>query len=347
MTELQNDSNRFLSQNIGVPFKTFDKGENIIVYYILVVCSPILIVFGTIGNAIVITVLSRRRMRQATSSFFLILLAVVDLMVLNLGLMRDFIRALTDLDIRKFSQVGCKVHIFLVYFCRHFSAWILVAVAVERFISVWFPFNAKAICTHRNGTIALSIIAVVLTTINSHFFWTFSDDSVFCPTLNETVHYYCVHKEEFEHFFLKVWPWLEASLNTYGPFTMMLLCNTLIIGRIVHAHLERKRQQVTVANIASVARMTTMTAMLLAATFTFLILTTPASLYMIGQSSWWENDHRYNPKFEIFWAIAQQLSYMNNAINFIIYFISGPIFRNELIIMCRGLCTRTHVSPGN
>ena len=327
-------------------FKQFETPQEEVEHTIWKISSPIVMTLGTIGNTLAIVVLSKKKMRRMPSSLFLIVLAVSDLLMLYLGLLRHCIRVFNEVDIREFTLTGCKVHVFLVYFIKHFSAWLLVAVALERFISVWFPFRAKTICTHRNAAFGVCAIAVALVGINLYFFWTQGERIVRIANSNRTRKYPCNHREIFDFFSEQIWPGLEASIFTYIPFTIMLSCNTLIIFRLAQIRLQRKRLGATSHGSQDSIQMTTMTGMLLAATFTFLILNTPVSLYLIGQSTFWKEERKQNHNFQIFWAITQQLMYLNNAINFLLYFISSPRFRHELKKLfdaCR--VNRTHVQP--
>ncbi|CAL1543879.1 unnamed protein product, partial [Lymnaea stagnalis] len=61
---------------------------------------PILIIFGTVGNVVCIVVMSRREMRTAQTSVYLLALSVADILVLNTGLMRHFINEVGGFDVR-------------------------------------------------------------------------------------------------------------------------------------------------------------------------------------------------------------------------------------------------------
>ena len=122
---------------IEVHLKDFQpSSQDVVAHYIWKISSPIVMTLGTIGNTLAIVVLSKTNMRRMPPSLFLIVLAVSDLLMLYIGLLRHCIREYTGVDIRDFTLTGCKVHVFFVYFIKHLSAWVLVAVALERFISV-------------------------------------------------------------------------------------------------------------------------------------------------------------------------------------------------------------------
>ena len=305
----------------AVPYNTFNEPEEEIAHYIWLIGSPIVIAIGIIGNTLSILILSRKRMRKHTSAFYFTVLAVTDLLVLTVGLLRNFLVALMGYDpIRTYSQASCKIHTFLVYFLGQFSAWVLLSVTVERFISVWFPFKARYLCTYKHAAIGLVILAVCLSSANFHFFWTIGLSAFG----NDTVKLSCSDFEEYHYFTRVIWNFIDSLLTTYIPCACMIFLNILIIIK-----LKRFRSAVIFAPDSNSARVNTMTAMLLTVTFTFVSLMTPLTLYLIGQNYWWEYQHNNDSSFQIYLAAAFQLMYMNNAINFLLYYVSGNMFRKE------------------
>ena len=301
--------------------------------------APIIISMGTLFNILTIIVLLRKRMRSSSSSRYLIVLAVCDILALNVGLLRLYIREIMKVDIRNLSDAGCKIHIFLVYFFTHFSAWVLIFLAVERFIAVWFPFKAKVFCTPKKGTAALVAIGVSLLAINAHFFWTMGLIS-FPWGPNEEKHFCVIRITEYPIFHRYIWPWVDAALYSYIPFVVMIVCNSLIIAKLLLSRMNKKKTE----GGSSRTRMKTMTAMLLSITFSFLILTTPMSIYISGYYLWWSKEI-YKPcnHLIIFWPIANLLFYLNNAVNFLCYCVSGPSFRREIMRMCGCACVSNRV----
>ncbi|ESP05495.1 hypothetical protein LOTGIDRAFT_102430, partial [Lottia gigantea] len=137
--------------------------------WIWIVVSPILMIVGTIGNLMSILVLTRSNMRKSRVSIYLTVLSSCDILVLYTGLLRQVIMYHTNFDVRTLSDLSCKINTWMVYFTLDFSVWILVAVTVERIVSVWFPHHVRHTCTVKSSTVTLVIIAMVLLAINSHF----------------------------------------------------------------------------------------------------------------------------------------------------------------------------------
>ena len=311
----------------AVTYNTFDEPEEEIAHYIWLIGSPIVITVGIIGNTLSILILSRKRMRKHTSAFYFTVLAVTDLLVLNVGLLRNFLEVLMEYDpIRTYSEASCKIHTFLVYFLGQFSAWVLLSVTVERFISVWFPFKARHICTHRHAAIGLVILVVFLSSANVHFFWT---RGLLVSALgNDTVKLSCNHLDEYHYFTGIILDILDSLLIVYIPCACMIVLNILIIIKLKRLR-RRNKRGVIFAPDSNSAKVNTMTAMLLTVTFTFILLMLPLTLYLIGQNDWWEYQNYNDSSFKIYLAAAFQLMYMNNAINFLLYYVSGNRFRRE------------------
>ena len=172
----------------------------------------------------------------------------------------------------------------------------MVTVTIERFISVWYPFKANIISILRNGAIGSTAVGAILFGENAHYLWSMEDISS-----NSTTSHICtiVKDEGLQFFNLKAWPWIDAFLASYCPFVIMLIRNTFIILRLI-----RPRWYKTLTSSTRWrhnVKMTSMTAMHLAVTFTFLVLTIPGSLFIIGQHTWWKDEKPKNPfRFDVF-----------------------------------------------
>ena len=82
-------------------------------------------------------------MRKLTSSLYLTVLAVSDTIALYSGPLRWWILHLTDVDIASSSPGLCKFSNFMEYASADISAWTLVVLTTQRFVSVWFPTKSR------------------------------------------------------------------------------------------------------------------------------------------------------------------------------------------------------------
>ena len=125
---------------------------------------------------------------------------------------------------------------------------------------------------------------------------------------------------------------------------MLIFCNLSILIVLLAAHY--RRQHLNLVS-GSHPRMTTMTAILLAVSFTFFLLTAPITIYLILQRTWINSaDPVVDAQASLGWAIVNILSYSNNAINFLLYCVTGSKFRSQLATVFICSCTFNRVAPG-
>ena len=77
--------------------------------------GPIIFVTGMCGNALILVVMTRRRMSGTSTSVHLSLMAIADMAVLCTGLVPDWIAAATGLEPKKTHPVVCKLEKFLFF----------------------------------------------------------------------------------------------------------------------------------------------------------------------------------------------------------------------------------------
>ena len=287
------------------------------------VVPPILIAFGTLGNTLSIVVRTRKSIRRLTIALYLTVLAASDLLVLYTGLLRQWLLYLFDFDIRDVSKSFCKIHPWLVYSSLDFSAWILIAVTLDRTVAAWFPHSMKTKCSSRHAVFLIVGILMFVLGLNSHLLY-----GMEINRNSSGVEQKCMPVNDIYGYFLhKVWPWIDFSLYCLIPFVLIVTGNCLIILKVYKTQRKRKRAQ-ALSNHYRAHKQSSMTAMLFTLNIVFLITTSPVSIYNIIDSYQYSTGRR--PGYMIFWwAIVNMLMYTNNAINFLLYCLSGSVFRKE------------------
>lgn len=323
--------------------------------------SPCLIIIGTIANILAVIVLLRKNLRNSTTMFYLTVLSIGDILVLYTGLLRNWLRFAFDTDLRDFSNFGCKLHVFLVYFCLDFSTWILVAVTIDRCISVCLPFQSKIYCTMKHAKIAVLTICILMVVLNCHLFGTVSNIDGKCKGNTS--------------FIASVWPWIDLCMFCLGPFSVMMICNILIIRQIIvsNRRIESHNNpsliglqvepvapstsangnhngQLTPSNEAKsvqkkrTKRISNVTIMLLTVNVVYFVCTLPIAVYLIGYRYWVPGASVKNEAgLELFWAISNVLQYTNNAIHFFMYCLTSPKIRKELYSLFVILGSKTNL----
>ncbi|KAH9492967.1 hypothetical protein Btru_023958 [Bulinus truncatus] len=328
------------------------------------VISPILLTLGTVGNILTIIVWSRRDMRSSQATVYLVALSVADILVLNAGLLRHFVREICGFDIRKFSEASCKINTILVYTSLDVSVWILVAFTLERILSVYLPHKVKTYCTRVTSLVVVAVIIVVFTGLNSHFLY--GTGSYYGNRVgNETVMKHCGPlTEAYGRFLYLTWPWIDFCVFSLVPITIISVGNTCIVVRV---WMSRRRtlgldSMSTTTSVKlsqgmenaeldhrlpkrslKLHRSSSMTAIVLVLNVMFLVTTTPVSVFFIVMPTWRSRaaSERDFAQIYLTFALVNLVQYVNNSCNFIMYCMAGSKFRRVL----RGIFHRRRVFP--
>jgi hypothetical protein len=308
---------------------------------------PALIVTGTVLNVLTIIVLIQRKFGKSSTRILLIVLALADTAVLWTGLMRKWVEDF-GIDIRRLNKVSCPLHVFCSYLFLHFSAWVVMLITVERWISVSFPLKANLICTTRSTCAAITVSAAILLALNSHILVYYRLSVIFIDR-NGVIYHSCSRVSiSYTHFWTRIWPWVTMLAYTGIPFSVICVCNSCILYKVIQGQRARKMLQNPRMGPDGLPRLVSLTYMLTTVSCVFLLLTLPVSLqYLIDaikrefSISWSQNVHGVR----LTYAATNLIAYINNTINFLLYCISGSQFRREVYLMFSGLGRQTQHHP--
>ncbi len=90
----------------------------------------------------------------------------------------------------------------------------------------------------------------------------------------------CDYSCQWNYFNCDVWYWIIPTVHHFVPFFPILICNFLIIFKLVKTHGARKTQMHT-ATAKDDGKLTSTTLMRLGLGFVFLVLSMPWDLYQI------------------------------------------------------------------
>ncbi|CAH1781136.1 unnamed protein product [Owenia fusiformis] len=295
--------------------------------------SPVVLIVGVVFNILNFVVLTCTNMRKTSASLYLAVLAICDNINLLMTLTNHWLIQLFNIEYRKTNDALCRISLFLAYFLAHLSAWLLVAVTAERVVTVMFPMRARDWCTLKTATINILILTAVIFVLNMHIF--FVSGSGIIMWNGELWPVSCYSYNDDKHFNWKqnIWPWIDFAFAAFIPFTLILICNIIIISVVTKAH-QRRRANMNVQDERDDATRS-MTIMLIAVSLTFVILTLPITIYYIldaqitGDNPY--ESHQHVADMRLFRSLATQLFFINCGINFLLYCITGKRYRTELV----------------
>ena len=298
------------------------------------------------GNTSCVLTLQARPLRDSGTAVLLRALAITDSVCLGVGLLHLWLCELASWDIRKMSDVSCRLHVFFTYLSVHVSAWTLVLLTAERLICVTKPMEASRLCSKSRLWISWCVSVVLLATVNAwfHLAGTRLVRTIQVAADNSTLELTsCDLAGDQGSWLRESRVWGDLLLSCLLPAVFILPANAVLMWRILVLAKKRRAMQQRSNNRRNKASAKSqgITLMLVMACLMFLLTTLPINIYMLYQ--------QYGNKPSGFVAVARGeltytifslIYYVNNAVNFLIYFLSGPVFRSAAKeVFCSNRCT--------
>jgi hypothetical protein len=230
---------------------------------------------------------------------------------------------------------------FFTYYFINLSPTLLVAVSVQRYLAIAKHHYSKRHCTVKNAYIIIGLICLFSIFIQLH--WGIFYELELIPKnssaglLNHTIIYRRVCNVSSNYggylwFRSYMIGYIQWFFFTLCPFVTMLILNSLILRVIASAR--RIQQRINQKNQRKKTKQRNMTIMLLSVSCVFLLLTAPASTFM-AFGNLFKDFHK--PKYQSLWTMFSLIYYANTAANFLLYFLTADVFRQELRVMILSL----------
>ncbi|CAG2233900.1 unnamed protein product [Mytilus edulis] len=294
------------------------------------IISPIIFIVGGFGNIGIIIVLCRMKQWKNITYNFLFILSVSDTTVLITGLVRRWILATFDFDIRTMSDVGCKLDVFMIYFSMHISSWILVSITVERFVKTRFPLQYRTAKFSSLLKIVLIVPILMSFAIDGHLFI----NNGLMKVQNK---YICNNTSPASfNFEDKYYVIIDLVWLSLLPFILMFIMN-IFIGQTLRSSgrlrgLFMRSKEYRKRNIRSSKRLTQM---LFFISIYFIISTLPISMFNAVDSFTTSATTLISAQRGLIKAILYLFQFSNYGINFYIYVNINETFKRNLPMICR------------
>ena len=341
-----------------------------IAYFILAnrlstILYTMIYILGFVGNTLALLTFSTRRMRQISSSIFLLILSISDIMALVTSLW-FFLSDAFAIHLQNYSALACRFRTFFAYVFMDLSSWCIAGLAVDRYLRTKFPLSSKAFCTPRNASIVVFIFFLVLCGINGHYF---SPGIGQERSKNRTTAHCLENREQYPNYFYFykiIWPKIDAVIFCFLPACVMIFCNVSIIYLVKRQrrHIENFNydsreamlkpiggllmKKVSFAHRKAIERQ--MSWMMIACVIAFLCTTVPVTVYLIllehvimKNPQWARN----NALFIFIFRMLRVLMYTHFGSNFYLYCLTSRIFRMEFVqtITCRRCFSHSYPEP--
>lgn len=214
--------------------------------------SIVLLVVGIIGNSLCLFIFSRKNMRKNSTFVYLACLAIVDLVVLTLGLGDIILIVYLNFNMRNQSMFMCRFITFLIYAFTHLSSFILASVSIDRAVATNFITFSKTYCRPQTvyKVVSFNVGLTILINFHSMFFFGYTSSFRDGTTSNEengtNTDYVSLHNRTTNKYFVQViceskkdstydrfldpyFKWIDLLAYAIIPFIIMLICTFLIV----------------------------------------------------------------------------------------------------------------------
>jgi hypothetical protein len=309
-----------------------------IIFYVRVHVMISLTVIGLLGNAFTLPVLSRE-LKPSSTSFLLKSLAMADSMVLlafawhnslpaiyvYLGLLEGYYQ---------FHQVIERYIFSVLWFSKSFGVYMIIVVAIERYIAVCKPLHARSLCTVRSARIAVVSVTIFSIAYNLPIIWHYdliylTDQCTGMVRPLSVPSFLYLNNEYFN---------IIYNLALFTLFSLVIpVCVLYFTGFYLIRAMRRTTTSVTIGTHSDKKRQKethVVTFRVVIVVAVFLILETPTHitncLYIVLEHS--DLGKAIDIELVInlldYFAI---LSVVNSSVNFFIYFVTGSNFRRSFL----------------
>ena len=166
---------------------------------ILAYYSLFLVVAGTIGNFA--TFIVCYRLRSTTTFVFLMVSSVVDAIALYFWNANHFTSVIVNTDLQNLNRLSCKLGMFVQFTSLQSSAWLLVAMSLDRLMSVWISHWKLVYFKPTQAFMASIAVLVLFMLVNLNVPFTFSHDI----TVNGTTKIQCFATSDPATYWMQTW----------------------------------------------------------------------------------------------------------------------------------------------
>lgn len=276
---------------------------------------PIVCIFGMTGNVMSIIVMSQRQMKSSTNTY-LFALAISDLIKLFCDFLYFMVILLFQID----TSTGNKAYGILYPYAHYvfnaslcISAWLIVSVAVERYVYVCHPTKVKSYCNISKARTISTSVFVIMAVLAVPYAMRYRT----VEKLNNgtgRMEYDVIVTDLWQNkLFTEAFTWFQNLMRSIIPLVILIILNTCIVYGLRRCRVFRTKSP----------KKHRITSMLVTVIVVFLVCITPdtimSTFFGLGYS---EENYLARGIREI----TDLLLLINSAVNFVIYCIFNTIF---------------------
>jgi hypothetical protein len=353
------EKNNFTSytHRMNIYYKEFGDHRKYSIFYpyerILSIYTIILILVGTCCNLTSFVVMLGKNIRKYSCMRYLAILSLVDVIVLYQWNLNSFYKYFLTkpphfIDLDELSVFWCRWISYFAFSSLQMSSWLLALVSLDRVMIFYSRWWKKNMTEPKRVNLIILFLFVVIFGLNSHILFLNGYKLVSSTQFNETQasnptqlkfdnklaskeRIICYQTKSDKQYIFPKWERVHLLVYNAIPFTIMLVCNSLIIYNVKFANKIQSKNQ------NSMKKKRRMTFMLILVTFSFMCLTLPSVIV----HTFFREHLKTKSYRRLVNLVVNNLLHTSHGINFFLYVFSAPNFRAELrkvVVMGLGCC---------
>ena len=195
-------------------------------------------------------------------------------------------------------------------------------ISVERAIAIFWPLKVCIYCTRRKTLTMISILIAIMSVVNLPVF-SASD------IVKRHTGYQCYLLGYVDSQSEAIYILLYSLLYSIIPFCIILILNTLTVKKIYSQ--EKFRVQHQTSQRGKPGRSTSMTVTMFAVCIVFVLTTLPGQVLSLNRAVTRLRGMDLQLGNNIFVLTLYKLDSVNHSVNFILYCVTGSVFRQTLV----------------
>ncbi len=280
---------------------------------------------GMLGSLVIIKIMRRPTFRSMPRSLVYTALASVNLLFLIYVTMTSIYDIVEGKDPTVSNIYMCTINFPVSGFFTHMDAWLLAVLTSERVLCVVRPFHIKQIVTRFRTKVLLSTLTLFFLIWNAELAFRTKLLNVTDPKTNVTKQICQVSVDNYglpPIIFVIKGIITTVLLRTVLPVVVIIPSNLVIIVKLLRQKQARSNMTNTPAATDSQTQKTTW--MIVSASISFVIMSTPLSIYlMIIYKEIFHGEDQILPILALIYRLSP-------VVNFYCYFLSGGLFKEEV-----------------
>lgn len=282
----------------------------LLIYQIL---FPVIIISGICGNILSSVVwCTGEKSKKSKCSIYFRFLAIIDLAVIFLPGALTYLAVSLKINLMDLSKIFCMTYMFSGSFLMQVSAWITVALTIERTLCTVFPFKFSSGRSPRRTLVVLTTTVVLSLLLNIPTTMTYRFDEI------ENVTRCFVAEDEVSNIFIQIRTVSYTFLTSLVPLAIIILGNMLMIAKIAQSRFRDNAHEAMKRKVTKLA---------VSIGIVFVLSSLPWALFLLVNQSWVKTNMKIVANI---YCVSMAPVYLNNALNPWLYCCFGKGFRQDL-----------------